>query len=58
MRLLLGAGNANNGSNAGFGYTNTNNRCSNTNANYAVLLYQLYLGTDTLPHRTSYEVGK
>ena len=34
------AGNANNGANAGFGYLNTNNRSSNSNANYGFRLYR------------------
>lgn len=38
---LLG-GNANNGANAGFGYLNTNNRSSNSNANIGFRLYRGY----------------
>ena len=34
------AGNANNGANAGFGYLNTNNRSSNSNANIGFRLCQ------------------
>lgn len=37
-KLLLGAGNAYAGSGAGFGFTGTFHRCSNTAADYAVLL--------------------
>ena len=50
------AGNANNGANAGFGYLNTNNRSSNSNANYGFRLYRcnerkIYTSAITLPHR-------
>lgn len=34
------AGNANNGANAGFGYLNTNNRSSNSNANIGFRFYR------------------
>ena len=34
--------NANNGTNAGFGYLNTNNRSSNSNANNGFRLYRIY----------------
>ena len=37
------AGNANNGSNAGVRNANTNNRCSNANANIGFSLYRLFL---------------
>ncbi|MFB5946133.1 hypothetical protein [Albibacterium profundi] len=33
MRAVLFSGNSNNGANAGFGISNTNNSASNTNAN-------------------------
>ena len=39
MGALLSA-NANNGANAGFGYLNTNNRSSNTNANIGFRFYR------------------
>lgn len=35
--------NANNGANAGFGYLNTNNRSSNSNANIGFRLYRGFL---------------
>ena len=41
LGALLG-GNANNGANAGFGYLNTNNRSSNSNANIGFRLYRGY----------------
>lgn len=37
----LVGGNGNNGTNAGFGCLNTNNRSSNTNANIGFRLYRL-----------------
>lgn len=41
--LLLWGGNANNGTNAGLGYANSNNAFSNTNANYGSRLTKTIL---------------
>jgi hypothetical protein len=40
IRGALLSANANNGTNAGFGYLNTNNRSSNANANIGFRLYR------------------
>lgn len=42
LRAVYVGGNANNGSNAGFGYSNTNNAASNANANIGARLSLIY----------------
>ena len=59
---LLG-GSSNNGTNAGFGYLNSNNRSSNTSANYGFRLYRgfnkmIYYFAMTLPHRSCRQCGQ
>ena len=54
----LFGGNANNGTNAGFGYLNANNRSSNSNANIGFRFYRcgfnfqkITVITMTVPHK-------